>query len=673
MRLLAAEVAGSVDMVHNTRAEQLDEIAALLGALEDGNSLSIKPSARLAACVLLLRGVVFEGPDTPEQPKPTGSCTPTSSCAESEVGSSSGVSPPGPPPHDQLSWEHTSGANAQADGAVLKCTPPPTTPAPPVVKGGSGSSSEPQQPAPQQPPATVRGCCGRGRWQQGEGHGIVSFTFRIVRSKLGDGGRIKLGIVAQGADGSMQEALVFNPRSGNFTEMPHDLPDLTNGILGECLMPGNLAGNRATGALIEVQANTLKNELRFRVTDNKGHRHPWHTAIIRRKAVALPAVFAPFCRLGKPGDAVELVRCHVYIPGEAIREQLALPPIGVQLNELDKALSMPDPSASPADLSAGKLKLDEARAVQSMATEGSGCPFVFLDADALRNATTGTLTGEQHLPTRLMSYQELQRRFPQWLHTETLTLEDACTRRLAHDHVAVSHRWDEVETPDPSGVQLVALRDYLQERPHIKRVWLDFCCIPQKEADGDEVPNGGRSEAEQQTFALMLRNVNLLYLGLSVLILADRSYLSRFWTQFEAWLAMQDVGPSGLVSAKRDQMRSRCKVICVHGAPEALQSSLIEEWSGCTAQKAYEKLSSADVHVTNLSDKEAMLPKILELDGRVSEVARRLGLCCPPESPAVLAPSNKKVRRALAFGGAEAAERSSGEVTPPNVERSKTR
>ena len=51
-----------------------------------------------------------------------------------------------------------------------------------------------------------------------------------------------------------------------------------------------------------------------------------------------------------------------------------------------------------------------------------------------------------------------------------------------------------------------------------------------------------------------------------------------------------------------------------------------------------------------------MLPKILELDGRVSEVARRLGLCCPPESPAVLAPSNKKVRRALAFGGAEAAE-----------------
>ena len=287
-----------------------------------------------------------------------------------------------------------------------------------------------------------------------------------MRSKLGDGGRIKLGIVAQGADGSMQEALVFNPRSGNFTEMPHDLPDLTNGILGECLMPGNLAGNRATGALVEVQANTLKNELRFRVADNKGHRHPWHTAIIRRKAVALPAVFAPFCRLGKPGDAVELVRCHVYIPGEAIREQLALPPLGVQLNELDKALSMPDPSASPADLSAGKLKLDEARAVQSMATEGSGCPFVFLDADALRNATTGNAHGRAAPADTPHVVSRATAALPAVAACETLTLEDACTRRLAHDHVAVSHRWDEVETPDPSGVQLVALRDYLRAAAH---------------------------------------------------------------------------------------------------------------------------------------------------------------------------------------------------------------
>jgi hypothetical protein len=56
-------------------------------------------------------------------------------------------------------------------------------------------------------------------------------------------------------------------------------------------------------------------------------------------------------------------------------------------------------------------------------------------------------------------------------------------------------------------------------------------------------------------------------------------------------------------------------------APEALVESLVEEWSNCTAQKAFEKLSSADVMCTNLSDKEVQLPKILELDQRVAALA----------------------------------------------------
>jgi len=60
-----------------------------------------------------------------------------------------------------------------------------------------------------------------------------------------------------------------------------------------------------------------------------------------------------------------------------------------------------------------------------------------------------------------------------------------------------------------------------------------------------------------------------------------------------------------------------------------------EEWSDCTAEKAYEKLSSADVRVTNQSDKDDQLPKILALDGRVSAVAQRLGIC-PPASPGVM-------------------------------------
>lgn len=33
--------------------------------------------------------------------------------------------------------------------------------------------------------------------------------------------------------------------------------------------------------------------------------------------------------------------------------------------------------------------------------------------------------------------------------------------------------WDERETPDPSGGQLEAVREYLEARPHITRVWIE--------------------------------------------------------------------------------------------------------------------------------------------------------------------------------------------------------
>ena len=215
---------------------------------------------------------------------------------------------------------------------------------------------------------------------------------------------------------------------------------------------------------------------------------------------------------------------------------------------------------------------------------------------------------------RLLAMQVIQRRHPSWLVVEDVSLSDACRRARATDVLAVSHRWDEPSAPDPSGVQLGAIRAHLRAHPQIKRVWLDYCCMPQ----GHE-----RTDSEQLAFGLMLRNINLLYLGCSVLLLADRSYLSRFWTQFEAWLSMQSATASGLVSAPAEQ--KRYTIACVHGAPEALQASLVEEWSDCTAAKAHAKLSSKDVQVTNASDKATQLPKLLALDGKVSEAAGRLG------------------------------------------------
>ena len=60
----------------------------------------------------------------------------------------------------------------------------------------------------------------------------------------------------------------------------------------------------------------------------------------------------------------------------------------------------------------------------------------------------------------------------------------------------MSHRWDEPSAPDPSGVQLGAIRAHLRAHPQIKRVWLDYCCMPQGHA---------RTESEQLAFGLMLR------------------------------------------------------------------------------------------------------------------------------------------------------------------------
>ena len=97
-----------------------------------------------------------------------------------------------------------------------------------------------------------------------------------------------------------------------------------------------------------------------------------------------------------------------------------------------------------------------------------------------------------------------------------------------------------------------------------------------------------------------------------MLLLADRTYLSRFWTQFEAWLSMQQATARGLVSAARGggvgaaaagaggeggEGGGRYQIVCVHGAPDALRASLVEEWSDTTASKAHAKLSSKDVQV----------------------------------------------------------------------------
>ena len=176
------------------------------------------------------------------------------------------------------------------------------------------------------------------------------------------------------------------------------------------------------------------------------------------------------------------------------------------------------------------------------------------------------------------------------------------------EYGSVSHRWEMSEEPDPNGVQTNTIRDFLlsEKGARIKYLWFDYWCMPQ----------GKRTRAEKVLFKWMLSNVNLLYLGASVLLVVDISYLSRFWTQFEAWLSMQTTSSQGLLAAPADERR--CTIVCIHNASAGSEDEkLIKMWSQATAEDARKVLKSNDVVVTNQGDKDQQLDKTANLNDEV--------------------------------------------------------
>ena len=164
------------------------------------------------------------------------------------------------------------------------------------------------------------------------------------------------------------------------------------------------------------------------------------------------------------------------------------------------------------------------------------------------------------------------------------------------------------EEPDPDGVQTKTIREFLlsEKGATIKYLWFDYWCMPQ----------GKRTRAEKVLFKWMLSNVNLLYLGASVLLVVDISYLPRFWTQFEAWLSMQTTSSQGLLAAPADERR--CTIVCIHNASAGSEDEkLIKMWSQATAEDARKVLKSNDVVVTNQGDKDVQLEKTVHLSDEV--------------------------------------------------------
>ena len=63
-------------------------------------------------------------------------------------------------------------------------------------------------------------------------------------------------------------------------------------------------------------------------------------------------------------------------------------------------------------------------------------------------------------------------------------------------------------------------------------MWCSWSCLPQGSKEGDkEAPEEfpPRTPEEKQQFDEVLPHINLLYLSMTVLIVVDGSYMSRFW------------------------------------------------------------------------------------------------------------------------------------------------
>eukprot|EP00900_Chrysochromulina_parva_P008119 jgi/Chrpa1/17308/Chrysochromulina_OHIO_Genome00023790-RA len=234
--------------------------------------------------------------------------------------------------------------------------------------------------------------------------------------------------------------------------------------------------------------------------------------------------------------------------------------------------------------------------------EGERIVLWFIKADKLRGCD------DRVLPR----FQDLQRQRPDWFEEKEITLEGACKHEYADEVLAVAHRWEQPAEPDTQGKQFAAMCAYVRGKPAIKLVWVDFSCAPQKE----------RTPAEELVFKRTLRFVSLLFLGSRVLILCDRTYMTRFWTLLEAWISMQMATDDGLVPAPRE--KRRCDIVPIHDASSVTVSELEALVAGKSLDQIHEMLESPDISVTNLNDKNTQLPKLLALDSQVGQVVRKM-------------------------------------------------
>lgn len=239
--------------------------------------------------------------------------------------------------------------------------------------------------------------------------------------------------------------------------------------------------------------------------------------------------------------------------------------------------------------------------------ETTACSFKFVRADALRKWTVG-----RPLP----KHQELEKELGSDCFVEKkIGFRYIVSKDGAFDDVLiVSHGWQKAGNADPNGEQAAEIIRHLMENPGINYVWFDYWCLPQ----------GGRSPSEDKTFRQTLEHIYILFLGLKVLILLDKQYDGRFWTSYEAYLAMQRIGKEGLEpSTDMSRVTIRCYGAAAKAAEENKQA-LKTTWGTCTPDEAYAVLKQDDIKVTNMRDKDQQLVVLMNLKTKMPVMRRVL-------------------------------------------------
>jgi len=302
----------------------------------------------------------------------------------------------------------------------------------------------------------------------------------------------------------------------------------------------------------------------------------------------------------------------------------------VDINELPKVRS-DSPSFT---LNGEQVPIDHLR--EQLATWLTAeCEFTLISADRLREAT------EAELPI-MISLQEMQRTRPDWITRKLISFGGALSGEYTLEILSLSYRWQTADHPDPTGMQLRALQQHLRHHLHIKHVFVDYMCLPQGQ---------DRTPKEKAEFQVTLPNINLLYLGTSVLVIMfDRTYMERFWPQFEAWLSFMSGDETGIVSTPNGQLR--CSIECLGDTPVWYKNALTDRWSKRSTAAAHKELSESWVQVTNQSDKEVQLNKVSHLDFMVRHHFRSQKQAAQaPISDNSLATKVAIIKRELAIDG----------------------